>query len=367
MRKRPLVCIVLIVALAGLLFARYQQSNRPLYPDIVSIRDERRNMALTRIRNLSDDQKRMLRDEMKPSLRDTDARVRRYALYAIRKLNVPDDNTGPLVTPLFSDPDASVREEAISALVDMGTRGLSAGKIALVNGDGVGAQSAATYFERLGPESLPELRAVLALRATDEGQRAAALTLIKLAPSSKQAVPVFEAILKKGFDADVVKALEKMGPLAKTSVPLLRTYVLSGSDSLINENAQRPLCTRVLSVVDPRSTDINNLSWDLKNKDELVRYRAVTEWGRKKDLDSTAIPAMVGALRDSNVFVAARAADVLVRLDIKNVEPLSKIAYPALRDLNQRVSDSMVEGYRERVGAKIDALFQGTQSQSQTQ
>lgn len=359
MKKKSFLYVALIGVLFVLMGVKFHQMSRPLFPDIVSLDDNKRNMAVTRLGKLSPEKKVELREKIIEALADGDPRVRRYALYAVRKINLADDKTVEVVARSFQDEDPSVREEAIGALLDTGQLGTGAGVKLLANARGVVTDAAATYFERLGPEYVPDLMAVFTLPGTLEGRRAAALTLVKMGSPTPPVVEVFEDVLKKGYDPDVVKALVHIGPAAKSTAPLLRSFLSAGQDSLINDDAPRPLSARALGAVDPRSTTLNNLSWDLKHKDPLIRYRAIIEWGRKKDLDVGAIPAMVNALSDKDPYVAARAAEILVRLDLKNVEPLSKSALPALKDVRRRITEETVEGFGERVGTKIDALFQG--------
>lgn len=390
MSKKSILIPILSIFLFVLVGVKAWQKWGPLHPSLVSINDNKRNMALARLVRLNKAEKAKLFPKLVHDLSSPDPLKRRYALYALRKAGLAQESDIEKVAGLLSDSDAEVRKEAEICLGEVGSKALPHLVKTLGSESSVATQSASDMFRRLGHNTLPELLTVFQKPGTVQSQinalslisewgpsavsaashlvphlssentglrRKSAVTLVALSSETEKALPVLISFLVEPLDKEVVNALGSLGLKAKQALPALNKLLQEGKDSFKNETATKPLVARALEKIDPRRTAFTDLGFDLKQKNPLIRYRAAFTISEMKNLDVGVLPMLLPALEDVDPFVLGRVIYALVRVGLKNTEGMSAKINPRLISSFGKISeDKHIEGYRDTVAPAVATL-----------
>ncbi|HEY1343170.1 MAG TPA: HEAT repeat domain-containing protein [Bryobacteraceae bacterium] len=86
----------------------------------------------------------------------------------------------------------------------------------------------------------------------------------------------------------------------------------------------------------------------LQDPNPKTRKKAATKLGNAGAVDSTVIPALVGALQDRDAGVRAEAVLALLRIG-----PAAREAFPALREMARTDKDARVRAYAAKALEKL--------------
>jgi hypothetical protein len=355
--------IILLVALtaAGVFGVRqYQQNRLPMERQLISTNDSLRGTALRKFVSQSEaDRKRVAEGLVKLSTQATEPRERRFALYALRKSGLSDPFVVDAIVKGLGDGNESVREEASVGITEMGDRAISA-LVALLGEPASGrelliatlarvatAESMPAIMEGLSSDDPDRVRAVSDLfwriKDTDVKEAAApavpmlaelvrsthtaialpaAFSLHALAPQDKRVVPAFLRVVdeeahgrwtEKGERA--VRALGDIPSAAPQTVPVLKKLIRSAPDGMgRNEGFPRSSIAQQLERLEPRDRSLHGLAWDLKNRDHVIRYRALLVLSSTPTIHPVLKEPLEGCLADSDPVNSARANYCLSRL-----------------------------------------------------
>jgi HEAT repeat protein len=259
---------------------------------------------------------------LRDRLQDADAHVRLFAAEALAAIQPEKPVEIEIIRAGLKHADPAVRIAAISVLANLEARAQAAvpDLLAVLGGDrGLSVREAAAYaLGEIGPE------------ATRAGCGADAI------------VPALaERLAHEGDLASWAgKALGRFGPAARPALPALRRAVGSGT-------AADAVAQDVLSRLGPAG--VAALADALENHDPVVPelLRQIGPRGR------AAIPALMGRLKDKDLWSAYPAARALLAIDRKLATP---VVVPALVDLLKTEDEKRKTGERGIDGGII--LFQ---------
>lgn len=350
---------VLIVILLALASFQLKDQLVPLHTRLVSTDDDARNMALAQLIKLTGEKKAAVQAKLINDLENSDPRVRRFALYSLRKLHSADPVSLKAMVARVSDSKEEVREEAKIALLESG-QAIPTLSALLSQPSVPNRKIALSLLARLGPEAKSAIPSITDnLSHPDLPLRIeAALALTWIDPPGLAAKPVLiEALQFKSWDLPAFQAadaLAKMGPDAKEAVPALTTALVNGKDGFLKGPYQRAEAARALSKIDPRPNDLEALGWDIKQKNIITKYRAAWAIAEMSPPRKAAVSLLVPALSDKNNFVAGRAMVGLVRIGVEHTERLADKAYPAMVELYGRMrNETSIEGFYEQAGPAL--------------
>jgi|GEM_PF-4452415 len=353
-RKRQLFLFgLLLLALAGTVYYKRGELFLPLHKRLVSSHDEIRNLAYIKLGKLSEDTKAPLVTDLLLHTQSQDENERRYALYALRKINIIDEGVKSAIHTGFHDSSEAVRKEAMASALNAGPTYFPQILKSFSNLNADLKSEFVTGVQRFGADAVAPLVETLD-KEKPPARSEAAFLLWKLGRDSTQAYPTLITHLKdpdrqtriysalavnvirssetktlnvyKELLADpnweaphyaALEALSKMGKKAKSLVPLLEKASLKAADGFEQESYQRPAIARALGQINPRATNFKGLEWDLKNKSPLVRYRAALFIGDEEKPSVIFLPMLIKALDDTDDFVFARAVYGLGKIGIK--------------------------------------------------
>ncbi len=222
------------------------------------------------------------------SLQDKQNMNRRYAAFALGRLQAPDARVVTALTGALSDADEPVRIWAIEALGDLGPA---------------------------AKDAVPDLQK--AQKADDAKTSAAARKALVRVHSSPGPATVDE-IVKDLTGADktpewlsVAAELSKHGAQAKAAVPAL---LLALQDA---EDARRFAAALALARIDPEATDLLPvLRQALGKSDRLgVRTTVAEVLGERGTAARAALPELFEVMQDKNSYVAQKAARAIWLID----------------------------------------------------
>ena len=87
----------------------------------------------------------------------------------------------------------------------------------------------------------------------------------------------------------------------------------------------------------------------LQDPNPKTRKKAATKLGNAGAVDSTVIPALVGALKDRDAGVRAEAVLALLRIG-----PAAREAFPTLREMARTDKDARVRAYAAKALEKLE-------------
>jgi HEAT repeat protein len=87
----------------------------------------------------------------------------------------------------------------------------------------------------------------------------------------------------------------------------------------------------------------------LQDPNARTRKKAATKLGNAGAVDSTVIPALIGALKDRDAGVRAEAVLALLRIG-----PAAREAFPALREMARTDKDARVRAYAAKALEKLE-------------
>lgn len=391
--KRRIILVGLLLATAVVAWLTIFPSLQSLSKSLTSADDTTRNLALAKIPGLNAQQKEKLVDELLLQTKNPDWQKRIFALYGLRKIGVGQEKIFPVVLEFLDDEEARVRQEAmiglgemgaavapallellpkknartqegiVRALTAMGKEGLPHFVAALKNPDPHIRARAAEIIGQISPklvEAAPDLKPLL-----QDGdalvRRKTAIALNLLTPAAIETLPAhIENLKRKSWDADTgasVKAVRHFEVRAKAAVLDLNALLKITTDSLKNKDAPRPLIAETLNKLDPRRNGMVGLLWDLKSNDAALRYRAAYTISETTPPNIGALPDLLKAMDDKDVFVRARATVAASRIGFdKSAQHQAALTKKAAESLTV-VNDEQVEGFGETIRAalKIEA------------
>ena len=400
--KGRLVSIILIGILVGVVAVKIQQSSLPMDARLVSPDDATRATALRVFAASSDGSKEKTVDALiARRVNNADAKQRQFSLYALRKSGLASDKIVDAVVRGFSDGDQKVREEAAAGVVEIGDPALqkvvdmlgrdeqqdgrlgnliSRGSPRVVamlaqalndKSDIAHHRAVALAFSRLpagdmrvaAKSAVPEL--VAAVKSTDPALSLnAAFGLHNIEPDSTVPVPVFIRHVEmadwdkpevRGWDA--ARALSEIPAAAPQSSPVFARALLRGNESFIAQvRARRSYVAELMETLAPRPRKPSALSWDLRDHDAVIRYRAAVYIGNHPKDYQALIPALATALDDKDMFVAARAAWALTQVGLQNTVDIAGSMYPKYVDLLGRVDTSVIPGFTGAMGRPFGGM-----------
>lgn len=366
-KKNPLLLVLLLVSLAALIGVRFWQLKAPLHPGLISTNDDKRNMALSRLVKLDEPKKREIIPLLQQDLQNPEPHVRRYALYALRKIGSPTEEVMRSVALMLSDPEEPVRQEASVALMEFG---LTVSRPALSGlfrahdkpDAQLNAVKLARQWKEMGTVMVSEVAE--SLQSPDASvRREAALTLLHYSTETQKATEALIPFITSPVDAEIINALASAGENAKAAAVSLALLMKESPDSLIREDSPRALIAQALEKIDPKKSSLLNYSWDLKKKDAVLRYRAAFALSNSKTLDAGAVPVLVRSLEDKDPYVLGRIALSLKKIGFESLQPVAKTAVPRLEKALNSVSENQVEGFRDVVETGLRRLREFSLSQ----
>ncbi len=396
--KVRLVTIILLGVLIGVVAVQIQRNSVPLDLRLVSNDDGTRAHALRSFVKLDNEKKAPIIDKLiKGHLRSPEARERQFSLYALRKSGDTSERVLRAMINKLGDRDGKVRIEAKTGLMEAGDAALPILVEAVGNFGGrdeamdilargsphvitplarglgdnniVRARGSANVLGRLAVEEtrvaakpiLPEL--YQAMRSTDTIlQTNAAFAIHHIDPLDTHPIPIFLAAVRaddwsktRGWPA--LKALtETPRAYAESSAVLTRMLVKTEDGFDQNQRFRRPAIANALETTAPRGRKVSDLAWDLKNKEDAIRYRALIVVGSSP----TAALAgdVAGVLSDPDPINAGRAAWTLGRIGPQEIARLGAGIYPKLFAVMARVDDKTIKNFRPAVGFAIGQVGQ---------
>ncbi len=400
--KFRLISIVLIGILIGVAAVKLQQSADSLDARLVSADDATRAAALRVFNAKSEGARASVVDALiSQRLVSGEAKERQFALYALRKSGLSSPKViQPMVNGL-SDTDQKVREESIAGLLEMGEPALPFA----VNGLGKDARTdeqLISLISKSSPNTVPLLVAALQDTSNVSRRRSAALTFSRL-PSgevrtaAKAATPALVDAVKAtdnalAFNAalalrvidplntagvpvllrhveigdwdkpeirgwDAAQALSEIPAAAAKTTPVLTRILLASNDGFDRSRRfRRPFLAERLDALSPRPRKVSDLTWDLKNRDAAIRYRAVMAIGNNAAMKEPLIASLIPLLDDKDEFVAARAAWALTRIGLQNTPRYGAQLYPRYVDLLGRIDEAIIPGFVRAAGMPLGGM-----------
>ncbi|MCG3204476.1 MAG: hypothetical protein KCHDKBKB_01191 [Elusimicrobia bacterium] len=322
-------------------------SSRPLAPLLVSINDDERTMALSKLPKLSPKLKSETVQALTQYQNDTNPVVRRYALYGLRQLGEANGDVITFAIRSMTDADPKVREEALAVLYRFGETPIPNLIDVFRKGEGPAVEAAAKVLSKLEGKAVPALVAFIN-ENPPQGKLAAVRTLKLMGKSAKEATPVLLTLFDSqdiDFRLESAEALFELGLLNKSAAPRLGVDLLKSKESYIDPYSSRARLVSLLEKLDPRRRTLVDLKFDLKQKDPVIRYRAAYLISEMNPPNLGAMEMLVDALPDSDVHVSARALAGLTRMGIDKTERIKKRAYPLIKAAVARAQKSNLEGF----------------------
>lgn len=337
----------LLILLGGVGFYQYQQKHKPLAPQLVSLDDDTRNMALVKLPKLSAKLKSETVLALTTYQSDPNPQARRFALYSLRQLGEPTAEVLAFGVKALTDPDEGVRTEAMSALSRFAEAPLPNLIEVLRTQEGPAVEASIKVLEKLEARAVPALISFIKENPA-KGQLAAVRALKNMGKSAKDATPLLLGLLdSKDIQMRLVsaEALAGLGVLNKTAAVNLERDLLLAKESFSDPLAPRPQFAVLLEKIDPRRRELVDLGFDLKQKNPATRYRAAYLISEMNPPSIGTMEILVDALNDSDVFVSARAVAALTRMGLDKTERLKKRATPRLLTATSRAQAAHIEGF----------------------
>jgi HEAT repeat protein len=265
-------------------------------------------------------------------LQDTDAEVRWNAASALGKIGPGAKAAVPQLMPLLQDTNASVRQIAAYALGEIG----SEAKVVvpqllslLRDGDQMVRLDAILALSKLETERGAALALLRLLRDPDRETRLAGVQALKdFGPSTVQFVAhhidikrYLIGIYDKYQYDEVLSVLHSMGEhkvVARMIANLRDKNVTLNISVLANSLADAGRCVDDYSFGSPkiREVMISALVDHLKDKKSSDRADTASIIGKISPVATSAVPALISALRDRDEGVRRSAVDALQRIDL---------------------------------------------------
>jgi HEAT repeat protein len=395
-QKLRLLTVILVGVVLGAIIVRIQEDATPLDQRLVTKEDITRRSALRSFDRLPDDKKApVVAALLQKHVSAADPRERRFALYAIRKSGVSSDAIRTAQVSRLTDADAKVAEEARTGLVEEGDAAAPQLVEALASNNV--REAAINILIHASPGAVPALRKGLddsrllvrrgvtriLTQLTNEETRVAARELIPdmardlaseddvvrynaafaihaLDRNDVRPVKVFmEAVRRPDWNASrgwgSFRALIDMPAAAPDVAAGLARLLPKLEDGFeAGVNYRRPAVADALEKLAPRGRKVSDLTFELKNNDPVIRYRAVLVAG------SSPTAALGGALNaamtDSDPYVAARAVWALGRLGPEEIGHLGAGFYPRLFAAMNKVDDRRIRGFHAMAGKAVAPL-----------
>jgi HEAT repeat protein len=180
-----------------------------------------------------------------------------------------------------------------------------------------------------------------------------AVALSNIDPTLAETVPAhIEIVKRKVWDSDTeaaVKTLRVLGPKAKTAVPALTALIKVSDDNVKDKNAPRPLICEALNRIDPRRNGAVGLLWDLKQNDPVLRYRAAYNLSEATPPNVGALPDLLRAMDDKDMYVRARATVAAARIGFDKSQRLKPALTKKAVESLAVVKDERVKGFSETI------------------
>ncbi len=268
-----------------------------------------------------DDEKTELAVErLTEALKSDDAQLRSAAARALGELDLPPERVTPALIAIANDPDPSVVENVVDALVTRGPE--IAGKAGQALSHPELKDVALAVLERLGPDASDAVPDMIAALDNEEGPFRAKLQLALAAfgPRAKAAAPQLIQSLDASDDkvrSSAMYALGCIGQAAADAAPLLEKKFADSS------GFEKLAASWALIMIEPGNTEyasyaIEHLPEGLKNSDPGVRLECIKALGTlgasgKPVLDELRTIAMDDV--DEDVRAAAEEAIQLIEDD----------------------------------------------------
>jgi HEAT repeat protein len=362
---------------------RYSLSQR-----LISSDDAVRNQALSEISRLGPEKRERLIADLLKQQENAKPRPKRFALYALRVAGGKSPAVITAAVRALSDNDPHVRTEAQLSLLEMGEPALPDVASAAKSDNEVMRGGALLVLEKAGAPSVPFLISLLsepsqrvppvieALARLGEVAKPAVPGLVALFASpdpnvrldaalaantiqrpTPEALPIFAQALKaRAWDVksvEIVRGLEDMGSLAKPLAADLTKIMMQSPENFSDPLAARTVLAQALSELDPRRSELVDLSFDLRQKAPALRYRAAHALSVMDPPNVGALEMLVGALDDADVTVVARALIALKRIGLDKTERLGKAAAAKIAAAQARVKAAGIMGFDAAYGAAL--------------
>lgn len=276
---------------------------------------------------------------------DTNADVRRFALYALRKINKPNDAVFQTYVAALKDQNPAVKREAMIGLSEAGEKGISVLITLLTHSDDTLNALAMSILKNMGPSAVPHLAKALAVPTTKEK---VALLLVEIVPPPTEAKEALRKSLKdnnRNVRYLSALALTRLDAPSHEVEPVLNDALKNSQDRFDGRFAIRPAAARALEEIAPRRTALADRLWDLKHKDPSIRYRAAVHLSDAVPAPLGALTDLVKALDDPDPFVTARVVATLFNFEVSQIERVKTSVVKKIEASVQRISSMQVPGY----------------------
>jgi HEAT repeat protein len=339
--RRRLLAIMLGAALMTALGFRAREWG-PLPGRLVSLHDSRRNYAYSEAARLPDLKRQPLTAPLIQSSADPNPKIRRYAIYALRKFALKDETVVRALLSSMNDQDPTVRAEASIALTECGGVAVPVLFETIRQADASTRLWAIGILKSIGTPAASALKQTL-IHADPLTRWAAAAALSSIEPMNLDAIPFHMEALQKAEDPAVVvtalQALDVMGSTAAVAIPAVKAALLRSRDDLADGNAPRPLAARVIRKLDGKPIEFKRLLANLDNKDLAVRYMSAYDISQMNPPEIGAAPKLLESLTSADPYVAARSAEALRRIGVKNLSVFMDELAPGFLSALGRVKD----------------------------
>jgi HEAT repeat protein len=391
MNRKVLLTAIFAVGLGAALWFTFSANLQKLSQSLISSDDDRRNLALLEMQKLNSSKRAELITQLITATQNSDPKVRRFALYALRKATPPPEQATPVYIASLHDVDEAVQHEAMISLIEIGAPAAPALVSSLENPNPTIAAGIENALSVLGEPVAPAVIAALSntnpvirarsasalgrmtppaasaktaltasLKDADETvRRKVAIALNTIDPTAAETVAAhIESIKRAPWDADSfasAHALEMLGVKAKAAAPALVAALKPAPDGF-KTLSPRAALGHALGKVDPRRDIVVDLLWDLKHRDAVIRYRAALAFSEMTPPPVGANDGLIKALDDKDRTVARRAMVALTRVGFAGSERFKKTLIDKSVESFAADNGTPPEGYEEAVVAALGTL-----------
>jgi HEAT repeat protein len=399
--KARLITVVLAGILIGVVIVRIEQSSKPLSARLVSLDDATRVSALKIYSVKGDEARGKIVDEIvSQHLSTSTPRELQFALYALRKSGFSSPKViNPMINSL-SHQDAKVREEATAGLLEIGDAAFPVLIDSLAQ-PSWSRDPVVNVLAKASPKVVPPLTSALADKEKPLKRRGASSAFARMNPgetltAAKTAVPALTDAVKspdEGVALDAAFGLHTVDPAniapaavflrhvqmadwtkpevrgwesvqaiagipsAAQSVPALTRAMVTAQDGFeTGKGYRRTAIAGAIEKLAPRSAKVSDLTWDLKNRDASIRYRALLKIGGDPKSYQSMVASVADLVGDRDKYVAARAIWALTKIGLQYTKPIAAVLYPRYVWQLSRIDNKDIEGFWDVTGPPLGGM-----------